>query len=170
MEVSAFDLGSEINKKKVFYRLHQPLWNVDLEGIDISEGRWRTIKYLNEDGSRLNDLLADVPNDTGGLYLFKIHCPMIPGISEYPVYIGRVQFTAHQNLRKRIREYYSDDRPKINRMIETWGNELYLSFLPLDGNERIVDLEEKLINSLLLPFNDKIPSKEISAAIKAFQE
>lgn len=170
MAVLAFNLGKEINNKKVLYRLHQPLWTINLEGLDMSKENWITIKYLNDVGTGLNDQIANVPNNRGGIYMFQIFSPIIPGITEFPVYIGRVQLTDHQNLRKRVREYFKDERPQIEKMINTWGNELYLSYMILDDNQKIIDLEEKLINSLLLPFNDKIPDKQIYAAIKAFQE
>ncbi len=53
-------------------------------------------------------------------------------------------------------------------MFKYWGKELHLAFLVLDDNMNIIDLEKKLINSLLLPMNDEIPDKEIKQATKAF--
>jgi len=174
MNNNAFDLGEEIKVRSVEYRLHRDLWQkYDLSKIDLNFNNWRTIKYLNNDGTDFSDSIDDLPNDKGGLYLFSVGCPLIQGITEYPMYIGRAQHTIGQNLRKRCKEYFhkyshEDERPKITRMFKYWSKDLYLSFLVIDENEDIVDFENKLINSLLLPFNDEIPDKDFKQAIKAF--
>lgn len=174
MNGSAFNLGEEIVLKTVDFKLQQSLWlKYDLSEVDLQLVNWTTIKYLNQDGDDFHDDIDRIPNDTGGLYMFSINCPVIPGRTEFPVYIGRAQLTENQNLRKRCREYFTkfareDERPKITRMFKYWAKELYLSFMPLAQNQVIIDFEKKLINSLLLPFNDEIPEKEISQAVKAF--
>lgn len=171
---SAFNLGEEIKLKTLDFKLQQTLWlKYDLSAVNLSFANWTTIKYLNNDGTEFHEDIKLLPNDMGGLYMFSISCPVIPGRTEFPVYIGRAQITEDQNLRKRCREYFTkflrnDERPKITRMFRYWAKELYLSFLPLDQNHEIIDFEKKLINSLLLPFNDEIPEKEIRQAIKAF--
>ena len=171
---SAFDLGEEINLRKVEFTLHPKLWSkYDLSALDLNFNTWQTIKYLNDDGTGFNEDISQLPNNKGGLYFFSIHCPVIPGRTEYPVYIGRAMLTDGQNLRKRCREYLNkfvkdNERPKITRMFKYWKNELYLSFLTIEENEEIEDFEKKLINSMLLPFNDEVPDKEIKQAIKAF--
>lgn len=95
-------------------------------------------------------------------------------MTDFPAYIGRAKLTDAQNIRKRCREYFTkwyrnDERPKITRMIKYWGSDLYLSFIEISENDIIDDYESKLINSLLLPFNTKIPDKETQQAINAFQ-
>ena len=172
---SAFELGKEIDNKKVLYKLHQPMWiKYDFDEVDLQLNNWTTIKYLNNDASGFHDDIENIPNDSGGLYLFSIKCPIIPGMTDYPAYLGRAKLTDRQNLRKRCREYFNkwyrnDERPKITRMIKFWGKDLYLSFMELEDNNDIDNYEGQLINSLLLPFNDKIPDKEIQQAINAFQ-
>lgn len=174
MTTEAFDLGEKINNQKVCYKLYQPLWTKhDLSSIDISANKWTTIKFLNIDGSDFHPDIIKVPNSTGGLYLFFIRCNIIGGITDYPLYIGRAQFSDNQNLRKRIREYWTkyardNERPLITKMFKYWSDDLYLSYLPIDNNQGIIDYEAKLINSLLLPFNTEIPDKEIKQAISAF--
>lgn len=178
---SAFALHEEIIKKTLSFKLHQDLWSkYDLTTIDLDFDNWTTIKYLNEDCSQLNSAMNSIPNDKGGIYLFSIKCEVINKLTEYPVYIGRAQFTENQNLRKRCREYFTkylrnDERPRITKMIKYWGAELYLSYFVVensqnndDNNNIIIDLEKKLINSLLLPFNTEIPDMEIRQAISAF--
>ena len=172
---SAFNLGEELTLKTLKFKLQQSLWvKYDLGAFDLQLANWTTIKYLNHDGTGFNPDIDILPNDKGGLYMFSIYCPVIPGRTEFPVYIGRAQLTEKQNLRKRCREYFTkfsrdDERPKITKMFNYWAKELYLSFIPLDQNAEIIDFEKKLINSLLLPFNDEIPDQEIRQAVVAFQ-
>ncbi|TLD41181.1 MAG: hypothetical protein JETT_2563 [Candidatus Jettenia ecosi] len=172
---SAFHLGEEIKLKTVQYRLHQNLWKrYDLSTLDLSFSNWITIKYLNDEGTDFNNDIDLLPSNRGGLYMFSIRCPIIPGITEFPVYIGRALLTEGQNLRKRCREYFtkysrSNERPKITILFNYWSKDLYLSFMKLEENNDIIDYEKKLINSLLLPFNDEIPEKEVRQAVKAFQ-
>ncbi|MCD9187006.1 MAG: hypothetical protein LUM44_11275 [Pyrinomonadaceae bacterium] len=171
----AFNLGEEVKLRTVPFKLYSLMWEkYDLSAINLSLANWKTIKYLNEDATDFNADINLLPNNKGGLYMFSINCPVIPGRTEFPAYIGRAQFTENQNLKKRCKEYFlkfsrEDERPKISTLFHYWANELYLSFMPLDDNDQIIDFEKKLINSLLLPFNDEIPEKEIRDAVKAFE-
>lgn len=171
---SAFQLGEELNLRTIRYKLHPTLWTkYDLSKIDLKLDNWTTIKYLNDDGTELNNDIDKLPSDKGGLYMFSIYCPTIQGRTEYPAYIGRAQLTEGQNLRKRCKEYFQkyyreDERPKITTLFKYWSENLYLSFLVLDENYEVIDYEKKIINSLLLPFNDEIPEKEFKKAKKAF--
>lgn len=175
MNSSAFNLGEQLNNRRVRYYLHQPMWdNFGTIDLDLSFLKWKSIKYLNDFADDFHSDISLVPNDSGGLYMFYIKCPIITGITEFPIYIGRAQHSNHQNLRKRVKEYFSlysknDERPKITTMFHYWGKELYLAYYPLSENANIIDLEKKLINSLLLPMNDLIPDLEIKQAIKAFE-
>ncbi len=174
MTVSAFALGEQIKLQTLGYVLHKPLWDsFAAPPVDISFVKWEIIKYLNDDGTDFNSEIKKVPNKKGGLYMFFIRCNIISGITEYPFYIGRAQLTSNQNLRKRVREYFTTfarngERPKITKMISYWGKQLYLAYYELDDNSSIVDIEKNLINSLLLPMNDQIPDTEVRASVKAF--
>jgi hypothetical protein len=174
MIASAFDLGEELKLKTIDYRLHQPMWkNYTSKKPDISFKNWKSVKYLNSTGKNLHKDVNLLPDKSGGLYLFYIKCPIIDGLTEFPFYIGRAQFTAAQNLRKRCKEYFQHymagtERPKLTRMIKYWGEDLYLAYIPLKTNSAIKRIEKQLINSLLLPMNDEIPSQIIRPAVKAF--
>lgn len=175
MTSSAFNLGREIKLRTLEYRIFSDLWNrYSAPGIDVSFNNWVSIKYLNATGDDFSLEINSLPNDKGGLYLFYAKCPIITGITEFPFYIGRAQLTKGQNLRKRVKEYFSkfsksEERPKISKMFEFWSNDLYLAYFVLDNNNDVVGLEKMLINSLLLPMNDEIPDQQIRQAIKAFQ-
>ena len=175
MKQPAFDLGEQLKLREVTYTVSPLLWQKwNVTNIDIKFQNWKVIKYLNDKGDGLHSQIKAVPKNKGGLYLFFVDCPTISGITELPFYIGRAQLTSNQNLHKRVSEYYTkyareDERPKITKMFKYWGNELKLAYLELDDNLNIIDLEKKLINSLLLPMNDEIPDQEIRTAIKAFK-
>lgn len=174
MNDSAFLLGEELELRRVEYRLHSGLWEqFYFPGLDLSFEKWIKFKYLNEDANAFSKEVKDVPNNSGGLYMFYIKCKIISGITEYPLYVGRAQLTEHQNLRKRVKEYFqnyakTNERPRITRMFKYWANELYLAYIPLEENDGINELEKQFINSLLLPMNTKVPDTEISQAISAF--
>jgi len=171
---SAFDLGEQLALKTIEYKLHQDLWGVyNLSAVNLDFATWTKIKYLNAAGTGLHANVDTVPNNSGGLYLFYLECPVITGLTEYPFYVGRAQFTAGQNLRKRVKEYYqhyvlNNERPKITKMLKYWGNELHLAYKTLPNNAATIDFEKKLINTLLLPMNDQIPDQEIRQAVQAF--
>lgn len=175
MNDSAFLLGEELELRKVEYKLHRDLWSqFNFPNLDLSFENWVKIKYLNANANALDVQVENVPNNSGGLYMFYVKCEIISGITEYPLYIGRAQYTEHQNLRKRVKEYFqkyakNNERPRITKMFKYWASELLLAYIPLEENEGINELEKQFINSLLLPMNTKIPDTEISQAINAFQ-
>ena len=172
---SAFDLGEELNNRKIYYYIHIPLWNqFNYPHLSFDFDNWDKIKYLNDLGTDLSNEIDNVPNNSGGLYIFYVKCKIIPGLTEYPLYIGRAQMTTGQNLRKRVKEYWqhfrlSNERPKITRMIKYWGNDLFLAYYPIFDNDQIINLEKDIINSTLFAMNDQIPDKEIKQAISAFE-
>ncbi len=175
MNDSAFLLGEELELRKVEYKLHRDLWSqFNFPNLDLSFENWVKIKYLNANANALDVEVENIPINSGGLYMFYVKCEIISGITEYPLYVGRAQFTEHQNLRKRVKEYFqkyakTNERPRITKMFKYWASELYLAYISLEENEGINELEKQFINSLLLPMNTKIPDTEISQAINAFQ-
>ncbi|MER3374042.1 MAG: hypothetical protein RIM83_05335 [Allomuricauda sp.] len=175
MTGNAFSLGEELELRKVEYKLHGELWNkFNSHDFDLKFENWTKIKYLNDDANDFDESIDNVPNDKGGLYMFYVECKIISGITEYPLYVGRAQITEHQNLRKRVKEYFNkyksnNERPKLTRMFKYWKKDLRLAYFPLDDNEDVINIEKQFINSLLLPMNTEIPDIEIKQAMKAFQ-
>lgn len=134
----------------------------------ILDNAWQEVKFLNETGDQLNNAIRTIPNDTGGIYTFIIKPNIISDIHLYIAYIGRVQSTTTQNLRKRIREYFRDTRPLVMLMREMWGKYLYVRYLPLTDNDYIKGLEEELIRVILPPCNDQYPGVYNLAKTAAF--
>lgn len=127
------------------------------------------IKYLNSLNNDISDEIKSIPRDTGGIYMFFIKGICLPFIENYIIYIGRCQFTQAQNIRKRAKEYFSDDRTMIKSMFENWKNHLYYRYYPDTDNQRIHDNEIQLIRAILPPLNEVIPDKlEVQPTIPAF--
>jgi hypothetical protein len=127
------------------------------------------IKYLNNLNNDISDEIKNIPNNTGDIYMFFIKGMCLPFIENYIVYIGRSRFTQVQNIRKRAKEYFSDDRTMIKLMFENWKSHLYYRYYPDTDNNRIDTNEVQLIRSILPPLNETIPDRiEIQETIPAF--
>ena len=131
-------------------------FNADFNGI-VNSNEWKEIKFLNDSTTEINDSISSVPNDKGGIYLFVLKPDIVPCVHKYILYVGRVQCTGAQNLRKRFREYVHDQRGPISLMRETWGKDLYIRYLPLTDNEMIKALEKELIRTIIPPCNSDYP-------------
>lgn len=125
----------------------------------ISRDDWHEIKYFIDSTTELNPQVNDIPNDCGGIYSFIIKPEIISGYHLYIAYIGRARSTINQNLRKRVKEYQTDDRLKIQALKKYWGPFLYVRYIPLKGetNATIDEIEKALNKAILPPFNDQYP-------------
>ena len=153
------------------FMLNTALWDsfdINVLSIISSPQSWNEVKMLAPDGEK-NPRLTTIPNDKGGIYLLIVKPNILPESHIYLMYVGRAHNSATQNLRRRCLQYpVEKKRPKIKRLIEQWGQYLYIRYLPLDNNATIDAVECELINKILPPFNDVIPDQKISAAVKAF--
>lgn len=143
---------------------------VDESNPIADESNWsKEIKYLNETNDDISDDIKNIPNDTGGIYMFFLKGISLSFIEKYIVYIGRCQYTDSQNIRKRAREYFSDNRDFIKGMFSKWKQFVYYRYYPDTDNERIKMNEAILLNALWPPFNPTIPDKtEVQPTINAF--
>lgn len=167
--IQKHDMCAEVQTHNITFVLNPDnIWNSYKDEFrEITEnGNWQEVKFLNDDASKLNTDIENVPNNCGGVYIFILKGQIIPVSHVYILYVGRVRYTNNQNLRKRLKEYLNDNRPKIEAMRRTWGNNLYIKYLPLDDNAVITQLEEELIRVIIPPCNDKYPSV-INKAIQA---
>lgn len=162
------DVCDSVCKSKINFILSAELWQCfDNKLCKLINCTWEEAKFLDSNNNR-HPTIDNLPTNKGGIYVFVARPNIIPNIHMYIMYIGRALNTPVQNLRKRCGEYYIEKRPKIRRMIDSWGQYLYIRYLPLDDNYTIEALEKELINKILPPFNDRIPDAEIQDAVKAF--
>jgi hypothetical protein len=168
------DLAEHINLTTVDFSLSTRLWNdFHFDEINLQTVSWNKTKFLHDNGLELSPGMRKLPNKKGGLYLFIIDSNIIPGHTKYLAYIGKAWFTPSENLRKRCSRYFNeyirnDERPKITKMIKYWGRYLYLMYIELENNDLIDELEKRLINTIIPPFNDEIFDKKIREAKKAW--
>lgn len=176
MKIDAFITTFEENKLFDVTFYHMPSrWNaIDKTDLTMKIEDWSDeIKFLSENEMDLSDEIKSLPEDCGGIYMFFIKGLVLPYFETYLAYVGRAQFTLHQNLKKRCNSYYyeffkQDRRPKVSRMIEKWGKYLYLRYYRSTDNGYIKRIEEKFINGILPPFNDEIPEIKINEPEPAF--
>ena len=166
------DPGPLLTHRCRFY-LWPYLWgHADLREFAAKAQSIQPIKYFIRDDSGkfiLNPLIdSNVSANQGGIYMFCIKPPHVSDYAGYLMYIGRAQKTDNQNLRKRVKEYQSSTRPRIDKMIKLWKDFLYVKCIPILDNDAIVSLEKDLINSFLPPCNSEIPNVELKNAIAAF--
>lgn len=123
------------------------------------------IKYLDSEG-KLSKELDNLPNNSGGLYLFFIQGTTVPASEKYLAYIGRAKYTDSENIQKRVKRYLWESnqkqcRPKIARLFRLWKDFLYIRFCSTTDNDLITAGESTLINAILPPFNSDLPDSII---------
>jgi len=145
-----------IRWKANFLDSNNPIMNVE---------NWSDeIKFLNQTYDNVSDGINNLPNDKGGVYMFYIKGISLPFIENYIVYIGRCKSTDSQNIKKRAKEYFTNDYQKGNRkmiqkMIRRWKEFLFYRYYSDTDNEKIDQNESILIRTILPPYNEIIPDK-----------
>lgn len=169
--LSVVDMCRHHRDVKLEFELDIDKWNtMDPDVLNIVSTGWESIKYLKSDGTSLSDEISELPNDSGGIYIFVLQPDKIPSLHRYIMYIGRARRRNNTfSLRTRCREYIKDTRPQIAYMVATWGKDLYLYYLPLDGDDVIEKVERELIRVVIPPCNDKIPDYDLLPESPAFQ-
>lgn len=128
----------------------------DGEPIKDSSNWSAGVKYLKDD-THVSREINNLPNDTGGVYMFYIEGGSLSFMEKYILYIGRCKYTEHQNIRKRAKEYIRDERQFIKKMFKLWGPYLHYKYYGDTDNGRIARYERALILAIAPPFNDSIP-------------
>lgn len=145
------------------FKLNIDKWktiNPDVKSI-VSR-KWKNIKFLNLDGTGINEAIDTVPDNKGGVYVFMLKPEILPNMHIYLMYIGRARKKNGFSLQKRCRSYLKDDRVKIAYMREMWGEELYFYYLPLDDDDVIERVERELVRVIIPPCNSQIPDQYVS--------
>lgn len=169
MRRDAFLTRNDDNAKYECSYYHNPIrWNDNMfsfTGPFLQEENWSKLyKYLNSDNNGISDEINNLPDNTGGVYLFFIQGATIPFAERYLAYIGRSKYTDNQNIKKRAKEYLleskkNNPRPKIEKLFKYWKEYLYFRYFPSNDNSLIDQSENSLIRAILPPFNDEIPDK-----------
>lgn len=172
------DLKNDWNNHTIRFTLSPTLWqNANEINNYFSNLTIKNIKFFNDDCTNINENITNLPNDKGGIYFFILKNDVLPNLSSHIMYIGRAHNSDGQNLRKRCSVYFNQyyknytKRPHIHAMLNKWSNNLYLYFIELTDNDEINEIEKKLINNIIPPFNHDIPHtelKRVRTAMNAF--
>lgn len=157
------------------FRMVPDLWK-ELNDPDrvLERLSWVEVPYLEPGEAEHSKGVKNLPDDCGGIYVFVIKSPILPGVSEYLAYIGRARKTASHNLRVRCHKYLYDyvngknERAKVSDMMHYYQNFLHLRYAKVTNNEVIDFIEAELINAIRPPFNDTVPKKKTLPPKPAF--
>ena len=145
------------------FELNIDQWEtMDEEVRSIVSGEWKKVKFLNEDGTTLNEAISTVPDNMGGVYIFVLRPELIPDLHLYIMYIGRARRGKDFSLRKRCRTYIRDTRPLVATMIELWGKALYFYYLPIEDDVLIEKVERELNRVIKAPCNSQYPDEYVT--------
>jgi hypothetical protein len=129
---------------------------------------WQRVKF-----DRLNS--ENVPNATG-IYAFAVEYPdsQLPPHG-YVMYIGITKSDGGGNLRKRYRQYLDEKRvlkrAKVHYMLNKWFQHLYFHYAEVtDPQCDIRDLEQRLCDALVPPYNKNDFSAMIRKQVQAFRD
>lgn len=145
------------------FELNIDQWEtMDEEVRSIVSGEWKKVKFLNENGTALNEAISTVPDNMGGVYIFVLRPELIPDLHLYIMYIGRARRGKDFSLRKRCRTYIRDTRPLVATMIELWGKALYFYYLPIEDDALIEKVERELNRVIKAPCNSQYPDEYVT--------
>lgn len=153
---------------------HNPKrWESNLIPVDSpirDMTRWSMeYKYYNPDYTKASEEIYNLPDDTGGIYVFYLKGLNLPFFENYILYVGKCSSTDSQYIKKRALEYQHDNRPLIKEMMSKWKKNLYYRFFPDTDNNRIKQTEIILIRSILPYYNEEIPDNLcVQPKVKAF--
>lgn len=175
MDVKNIDVVQSLSEMTWTFCLSTELWEKYLvEKHDVDLSKLIKIPYFEDDSTKLSKEVSSIPNDKGGIYLYVLENPVVPGAGRHIMYVGRARKTEKENLRARAKSHFAqykraDENSRLVRLYEKWAPYVYFMYIPLDSNEVIDQAEEELIVSLTPPCNIKYPSVKIRNKLSAFQ-
>ncbi len=162
----AQDFATEVNNLKGFKRefILSPQQWASLKGVPALT--WEEVAFSkgNKD---------DVPEERG-MYCFiiKSNSPSLPSHG-YIAYIGITGNTSEKrNLRTRYDDYLRDlihaKRPLIHLMLNVWKDDIYFAYTVIkDKKFKLNDIETKLLDAVIPPFNQNDFSGNFGKIVKA---
>lgn len=173
----------ELRKIDVVQNLHEMTWAFCLstelwEKIkelppSIRLDQMRKVKYFASDNYSLAEEIEYLPEDKGGVYIYSIENDLVP-LGSYIMYVGRARKMEKHNLKVRAKSHYDqyrrhEENERLERVFDHWKPYVYISYLPIEGNDMIDLVEKQLILALTPPCNKEYPSPQIRRKLSAFQ-
>ncbi len=173
----------EIKKIDVVQNLHDMTWAFCLSTelwekfkelpLPVCLNQLRKVKYFSSDNCSLAKEIEDLPGDQGGIYIYSIENNLIP-LGSYIMYVGRAEKTDAHSLKVRAKSHYSkylnhEENERLERVFDYWKPYVYISYLPIEGNDLIDLVEKQLILALTPPCNKEYPAPQVRRKLSAFQ-
>lgn len=174
-EIKVVDVVQNLQSMTWEFCLSTELWekgHIDLIISNLKD--MKKIKYFGEKDGELSADINKLPNDKGGVYIYSIESNVLPALGSYIMYVGRARKTEEFSLQARAKSHFTkykrhEENERLERVFDGWKQYIYLSYLPIEGNEKIDLIEEQLILALTPPCNRKYPSPKIRKKLSAFQ-
>ena len=175
MDVKNVDVVQNLRDMTWEFCFSTELWEhylVEKHSIDLS--KLIKIPYFAGDSTKLSKEVGLIPDDKGGVYLYVLENPMVPGSGRHIMYVGRARKTDTENLRARAKSHFAqykraEENSRLERLYDNWAPYVYFLYIPLDSNDEIDQAEDELIVTLTPPCNLKYPSVKIRKKLSAFQ-
>lgn len=174
-EIKKIDVVQNLQSMTWAFCLSTELWEKCINDSVITNLKlMKKIKYFEDSNRQLSEEVNELPNDRGGIYIYSIENSLVPTLGSYIMYVGRARKTESENLRNRVKSHFSqykrhEENERLERVFENWKQYVYLSYLPIDGNDVIDLMEDRLIMALTPPCNKEYPAPKVRRKLSAFQ-
>ena len=174
-EIKKIDVVQNLQSMTWAFCLSTELWEKCINNsVTSSLNLMKKIKYFGNSDKQLSEEVDKLPNDRGGVYIYSIENSLVPSLGSYIMYVGRARKTEYENLRIRIKAHFSqykrhEENERLERVFDNWKQYVYLSYLPMDGNDVIDLMENQLITALTPPCNKQYLAPRVRRKLSAFQ-
>lgn len=173
-EIKKIDVVQNLRDMTWAFCLSTELWGkIRMLPPSIDLNQMRKVKYFDSDNYSLSKEIDELPTRQGGIYIYSIENTLFP-FGSYIMYVGRARKTEKHSLKARARSHYykylnHEENERLERLFDNWKPYVYISYLPIDGNEIVDVVEKQLITALTPPCNKEYSSPQIRRKLSAFQ-
>ena len=174
-EIKKIDVVQNLQSMTWEFCLSTELWEKYVnDSFVVDLNQMKKIKYFDDNSNKLSEEVNNLPNDSGGVYIYSIENGIFPFLGSYIMYVGRARKTKLENLRTRAKSHFSqykrhEENERLERLFDNWEQYVYLSYLPIEGNDMIDLVEDQLIMALTPPCNKEYPAPKVRRKLSAFQ-
>ncbi len=174
-EIKKIDVVQNLQSMTWPFCLSTELWRkCTNDSFVVDLNHMKKIKYFADNSNKLSKEVDNLPNDSGGVYIYSIENGILPFLGSYIMYVGRARKTNSENLRARAKSHFNqykrhEENERLERLFDNWEQYVYFSYLPLDQNGMIDLVEDQLIMALTPPCNKEYPAPKVRKKLSAFQ-
>lgn len=174
-EIKKIDVVQDLRTMTWPFCLSTELWGKCInDSFSEDLKRMKKIKYFSGNSNQLSNEVEELPNDSGGVYIYSIENGIFPFLGSYIMYVGRARKTKTENLRARAKSHFKqykrhEENERLERLFDHWDQYVYFSYLPINRNDMIDLIEDQLIMALTPPCNKEYPAPKVRRKLSAFQ-